>query len=122
LGRLAIKDNKELTTALTAQLVELGGVPISKEEIKQQVLDAAAAEKEKEDEEEEEAGPSSNKKKKKKGVQQKINKMFPKASAHPASTGLMGLLLGIFFMGIKSVGAVGQTNTLKRRCKQAEKS
>ena len=55
-----------------------------------------------EEEEEEEAGPSN--KKLKKGGQQKIN--FPKvAAAHPASTGIMGLLLGMLIMGLKSVGA-----------------
>jgi hypothetical protein len=58
-----------------------------------------------EEEEEEEAGPSS--KKLKKGGQQKI--AFPKVvkagTTHPASTGIMGLLLGKLIMGIKSVGA-----------------
>ena len=76
-------------------------IPITKEEIKKQVL---ADDDDDEEEEEEEAGPSN--KKPKKGGQQKIN--FPKAAkaatTHPAGTGIMGLLLGMLFMGLKSVG------------------
>jgi hypothetical protein len=57
-----------------------------------------------EEEEEEKAEPSS--KKLKKGGQQKID--FPKvakaATTHPASTGIMGLLLGMLIMGFKSIG------------------
>jgi hypothetical protein len=92
-GRLSTKVNKQWSAALTAQVVQLGGVPITKEEIRKQVLAD-----EDEDEDEDEAGPS-NKKKKKKGGQQKIS--FPKvakAVTHPASTGTLGLLLGILFM------------------------
>jgi hypothetical protein len=55
-GRLAAKVNKEWSVALVAQVVELGGVPITKEDIKQQVL---ADEDKGDEEEEEEAGPSS---------------------------------------------------------------
>jgi hypothetical protein len=70
------------------------------------VLDAAKDEEKEEEEEEEEAG-TSNKKLKKGGEQSTIN--FPRvakaASAHPESTGFMGLLLGMLIMGIKTVGA-----------------
>jgi hypothetical protein len=51
-----------------------------------------------------EAGTSS--KKLKKGGQQKIafHKVAKAAAAHPASTGFVGLLLGMLIMGLKSVG------------------
>ena len=68
-GRLATKVNNAWTTALASQVVELGGVPITKEEIKKQVLAD-----DDEEEEKEEAGPSN--KKLKKGGQQKID--FPR--------------------------------------------
>ena len=97
-GRLATKVNNAWTTALASRVVELGGVPITKEEIKKQML------ADDDDDEEEEAGPSN--KKLKKGGQQKINFPVAKAAAtHPASTGIMGLLIVILIMGIKTVGA-----------------
>ena len=53
-----------------------------------------------------EAEPSN--KKLKKGGQQRITSLFPKAAkaaTHPASTGFMGLIIGMLIIGIKSVGA-----------------
>ena len=91
IGRLTTKVNKAWSAAITAQVVQLGGVPITKEEIRKQVLA---------DEDEDEAGPS-NKTQKKKGGQQKITFLHPKvtkAVTHPVGTGTLGLLFGMLFM------------------------
>jgi hypothetical protein len=91
-GRLTTKVNKQWSAPITAQVVQLGGVPITKEEIRKQVL---ADEDDEDEDDEDEAGPS----KKPKGGQQKIS--FPKvakAVTHPVGTGTLGLQLVMLFM------------------------